>query len=78
LWLDADRQRPEKTRILADLLLRDSLAFAERNEDAIGNLKRPDFGSDGIINCKLFQNAAAQPLLSGWSRDPPTIRKEGK
>jgi hypothetical protein len=72
LGFDADGQGLEKTHVFGNLLLGDSLALAEGDEDAIGNFERPDFRNDGVVTREFLQDlATVRSILGRIARKAP-------
>jgi hypothetical protein len=56
LGLDSDWQGVQQIKIFPDLLLADAFSPAVRNENAVGDLERPDFRNDSILARQSFED----------------------
>jgi hypothetical protein len=70
----ADGQGLEKTQIFGNLLLGDSLTLAEGDEDAVGNLKRPDFRYDGVVRYQFLEDPTTVRSILGWIARKNTMK----
>jgi hypothetical protein len=75
LRFDVDRQILKKAQKLGNLLFGDPLALAERNENAVGDLKGPNLRDNGIICRKFLQDLPTIRRILGWiARKTPRNR----
>jgi hypothetical protein len=70
----AGRQRPKKAQVFGNLSLGDSLTLTVRDENVVGDFKRPDFRNDGAVRYQFLENSAAVRGILGSDRPENTTK----